>query len=99
MSDTATAVKTKAKIKLPRQWKAVMMNDDYTPMDFVVQVLISIFEKTEDEAVELMRAIHNHGRAIVYTGPLELVRQKVDDTRKLAQQYQFEHFRVVKEEA
>lgn len=99
MSDTATATVTKTTIKLPSQWKVVMLNDDFTPMDFVVSVLTNIFDKTQEEARELMMAIHNTGRAVVLVTTLEVARQKVDDTMKLAKSYDFDKFKVIKEQA
>ena len=99
MSDTATATVTKQKIKLPSHWKVVMLNDDYTPMDFVVSVLMNIYNKDQDEANALMQAIHNHGRAVVLVTTLEIARQKVEDTMALAKNYRFEQFKVIKEQA
>ncbi len=99
MSDTATATVTKTTIKLPSQWKVVMLNDDFTPMDFVVSVLINVFDKTQEEARELMLTIHNSGRAVVLVTTLEIARQKVDDTMKLASNYEFDKFKVIKEQA
>jgi ATP-dependent Clp protease adaptor protein ClpS len=96
---TATATQTKTKIRLPSQWKAVMLNDDTTPMEFVVSVLVSVYEKPEDEAIQLTQQIHNSGRAVVFVSTLELVRQKVEDTMKLAQSYGFNDFKVIKEQA
>lgn len=96
---TATATQTKTKIRLPSQWKVVMLNDDTTPMEFVVSVLMSLYEKSEDDAVTLMKTIHNSGRAVVYVSTLELVRQKVEDTLKLAKSYNFNDFKVIKEQA
>lgn len=99
MSDTATATVTKTTIKLPSQWKVVMLNDDYTPMDFVVAVLQNIFDKSSEEAEAITRAIHNNGREVVLVTTIEIARQKVDDTMKLAKQYDFTTFKVIKEQA
>ena len=57
------------KVHKPKKYKAVMYNDDYTPMDFVVVVLTEIFHKPFDEAVRLMMDVHKKGRGIagVYT--------------------------------
>ena len=99
MSDTATATVTKTAVKLPSQWKVVMLNDDHTPMEFVVSVLVNIFEKSHDESEALTYAIHEKGREVVLVTTLEVARQKVDDTMKLAAQYGFEHFKVIKEQA
>lgn len=99
MSDTATATRTKVSIKRPSMWKVVMLNDDFTPMDFVVSVLMNVYDKNADEANALMKQIHQSERAVVFESTLELVRQKVDDTMKLAAAYQHTHFKVIKEEA
>lgn len=99
MSDSATATATKTKVKLPRQFKAVMLNDDYTPMDWVINILMGVFDKDEDEAINLTKAIHNHGRAIVYVNSIEMVRAKVEDALKLAEKFGHSHFKVIKEEA
>lgn len=57
------------KTEKPKLWKVVIMNDDYTPMDFVVIILMEYFTKTSDEAMELTMEVHNKGSAVagVYT--------------------------------
>lgn len=51
--------------KRPPMYKVVLMNDDYTPMDFVVMVLESVFNKDHAEALEIMLQVHNKGAAVV----------------------------------
>lgn len=55
--------------KKPPLYKVVMLNDDYTPMEFVVEVLKSVFNRTQEEAFRLMMEVHNRGSAVagVYT--------------------------------
>jgi ATP-dependent Clp protease adaptor protein ClpS len=63
--DGNLAVETaKPKLKLPAMYQVLMMNDDYTPMDFVVEVLQSFFAKSDEQATQIMLAIHNKGAAI-----------------------------------
>ena len=64
---TKEAVKenTKSIVKEPRQFNVVMHNDDFTTMDFVVDVLVSIFNKSHDEAEGLMRNVHENGSSVV----------------------------------
>lgn len=59
----------KAKTRVPPYFKVVMLNDDYTPMDFVVSVLKTIFRKAHEEAVSIMLEIHQKGEAVcgIYT--------------------------------
>ena len=60
---------TESNIKMPRLFKVIMHNDNITEMDFVVDVLVSVFQKTRDDAVAVMLDIHNHGQGVagVYT--------------------------------
>jgi ATP-dependent Clp protease adaptor protein ClpS len=54
----------KPKLKLPAMYQVLMMNDDYTPMDFVVEVLQGFFAKSDEQATQIMLAVHNKGAAI-----------------------------------
>jgi ATP-dependent Clp protease adaptor protein ClpS len=94
---TATATETRHKIKLPSQWKVVIRNDEVTPIEYVMMVLHEVFEKDEDESANLIRQIHNNGRAVVYVHTLEVCRQKVEDVKKLNTAYQ-QDLKVMKEE-
>ena len=51
-------------IKLPARYSVWLLNDDYTPMDFVIEVLEQFFGKTFEDAVSLMLAIHHQGKAV-----------------------------------
>ena len=67
--DTGTGIKERIdyKIKEPNHYTVVMLNDDFTPMDFVVEVLKLVFHKSETEATELMLLVHRSGQAEVGT--------------------------------
>ncbi len=73
-----TGVSTRVKFKEPSRYKVIMLNDDFTPMDFVVDVLVEIFHKEKADAVDLMMKVHREGRAIVgvYTYDIALTRQQ-----------------------
>jgi len=64
----ATA-ETKPKLKKPPMYKVVLLNDDYTPMDFVVEVLMVFFNLDEEKATQIMLAVHQQGKGVcgVYT--------------------------------
>lgn len=66
--DIATAPEKPA-LKRPSLYKVLMMNDDFTPMDFVVEVLMLFFAMDEEKATQVMLAVHTEGRAVcgVYT--------------------------------
>lgn len=55
----------KIKAKKPKNYKVLMYNDDFTPMDFVVEILIGIFNKSEEEAVAMMLTVHQGDYAVV----------------------------------
>lgn len=62
--DDVLLAKPEAKTKRPPFYKVVLMNDDYTPMDFVVSVLKDVFRKSQDEAVAIMLDVHQKGEGV-----------------------------------
>lgn len=76
-------------IKEPALWKVVLLNDDYTPRDFVVAVLVSIFHKPPVEASQIMLNVHNTGRGIVGVYPYDIGKTKIDQTMALARDNEF----------
>ncbi len=72
------------KAKRPPMYKVVLLNDDYTPMDFVVTVIEHIYRKSHEDAVELMLAVHEKGSAIVGVYTREVAETKVDQTVEYA---------------
>ncbi len=67
--DAGTQLEERTTTARPPQYKVLLLNDDYTPMDFVVEVLTRYFRKSEPEAVRVMLAVHQQGRGVagVYT--------------------------------
>lgn len=86
MADTAVVVKetTKSKIREPKKYKVIMLNDDYTPMEFVVAVLVSIFRKSDKEAINVMMQVHNEGSAVAGIYNYEIAEQKSVEATNLA---------------
>lgn len=78
MTDTKEIVKTETKIqfKEPNLWKVIILNDEITTMEFVLEILTNFFSYTEDGAMEMTLKIHEDGAAIVATYPYELAEQK-----------------------
>jgi len=87
MSDTTTVTNTKIHIKDPSMWKVILHNDDYTPMDFVVQILIQIFDKDIEEATRLMMLVHESGKANVGLYTKEIAATKVILATRAAEAY------------
>jgi ATP-dependent Clp protease adaptor protein ClpS len=82
MSDTV--VKKKTALKPPSMWTVVFLNDDFTPMEFVVHVLVTVFHKTVDEATQIMLLVHQQGKARVGSYTCEIATEKADRTMLLA---------------
>jgi ATP-dependent Clp protease adaptor protein ClpS len=85
-NETDGAVKERTDIKKqePTLYKVVLLNDDYTPMDFVVQVLESLFQKSPAEAFRIMMQVHVNGRGIAGVYPWEVAETKADRVASLA---------------
>ena len=66
-SGTGTGVKSRERVRIeePRQYKVIFHNDDFTTMEFVTEVLRTVFNKHVDEAVTLMMKVHREGQAVV----------------------------------
>jgi ATP-dependent Clp protease adaptor protein ClpS len=68
---------TKKKLKKPSLYKVVMLNDDYTPMDFVVYLLKTFFKKNNEEASKIMLDVHNKGAATCGIFTFEIAETKI----------------------
>ena len=89
---------TKIKIMEPKHYKVIMHNDDFTSMEFVVDILIQIFHKDQLEAERLMLLVHKSGRAAVGAYPYDLAVTKVQTASARAKEEGFP-FRMTVEEA
>ena len=74
---TGVIVKTRPKTKKPSMYKVLMLNDDYTPMEFVVHVLMSFFGKSQEEATEIMLLVHHRGVGVCGVFTYEVAETKV----------------------
>lgn len=76
-NDADISIKERPKNKVPKQYRVVLLNDDYTPMDFVVFILINFFNKSEDEAIQIMFQVHHEGSGICGVYSYEIAETKV----------------------
>lgn len=76
--------KIKNKISEPKRWKVVLLNDDTTPMDFVVGILTEIFRHTQETAKEITLEIHNTGSGIAGVYSFEIAEVKAVEATQLA---------------
>lgn len=83
--DSGLAVEEdKPKLKPPKQYKVVLNNDDYTPMEFVVQVLMTFFGMDHAKATRVMMAVHTKGKGICGIYSFEIAETKVDQVNEFS---------------
>lgn len=82
----------------PKKYKVILLNDDYSTMDFVIDVLTNVFRKTADQATQIMLNIHNNGKDVcgVYTN--EIAVTKAAQVKTMAREKGFPLKAVVEEE-
>ncbi len=85
---TGVAVKSRAKTKKPAMYKVLMLNDDYTPMEFVVHVLEQYFQKRNEDATRIMLHVHQKGVGICGVFTYDVAETKVSQVMDFARQHQ-----------
>jgi ATP-dependent Clp protease adaptor protein ClpS len=80
------ATREKPKVERPKRFKVLLYNDDYTPMEFVVHLLETVFKKSPSEATALMLQIHRTGLGIAGVYVLEIAETKVAAVHRLAEE-------------
>lgn len=85
---TGLALKTRPKTKKPSMYKVLMLNDDYTPMEFVVHALERFFNRSQEDAVRIMLHVHQNGVGICGVYTYEVAETKATQVMDLARQHQ-----------
>ena len=85
----ALLVERETRVEKPRLYKVLLHNDDYTPMDFVVDVLQRFFQRTQAEATEIMLAVHHKGVGVCGTYPYEIAETKVALVTECAREHEY----------
>lgn len=86
--DVGVVVKTRAKTQKPSMYKVLLLNDDYTPMEFVVHILEHIFSKSQEEATRIMLHVHQKGVGICGVFTFEVAETKANQVMDLARHNQ-----------
>lgn len=94
----AAKERTDSRLKEPKQYNVIMINDDFTTMEFVVEVLVDVFHKDELTAQALMMNVHKNGQAVVGKYPYDIAVTKVKIALDKAKEQGFP-FRMTVEEA
>ncbi|MGD8261865.1 MAG: ATP-dependent Clp protease adapter ClpS [Desulfobacterales bacterium] len=87
--DEQISPETSIEVKEPPLYKVLLLNDDYTTMEFVVEVLMYVFHKTSEEATRIMLSVHRVGVGVCGRYPFEVAETKVDTVESLARENGF----------
>ena len=79
-----TGVQERERTAVPKRFKVLLYNDDYTSMDFVVEILEGVFRKSPAEAVQVMLQVHKEGRGVAGVYPKDVAETKVLQVHDLA---------------
>ena len=82
--ETGIVTKTRTKTRKPPMFRVLLLNDDYTPMEFVVLILEHFFNKSREEATQIMLHVHNYGVGVCGIYPHEIAETKVAQVLDLA---------------
>ena len=77
-SDSETVTEDISEVRHPKSYRVILLNDNYTTMDFVVSVLENIFKKTPAEAVQIMLKVHKAGQGLAGIYPKQIAEAKID---------------------
>lgn len=84
---TGVILETRTKTKKPSMYKVVLLNDDFTPMEFVIHVLQAFFQKSLEEATTIMLHVHQNGVGICGVYTFEVAETKVSEVMDLARHH------------
>ncbi len=85
-ANTTLLDKAPVRVKPPRRWKVLLYNDDYTPMDFVVLVLMRFFGHDEDTATRIMWQVHTQGKGVCGVYSREIAETKMMQVNRFSRE-------------
>jgi len=86
--DNTALQEGKPELKRPRMYKVILLNDDYTPMDFVVEVLVTFFSLTQEKATQIMLHVHTRGKGVCGVFTYEIAETKVAQVNDFSRKQQ-----------
>lgn len=86
-SGTQTITRPKVATRTPAMYRVLLLNDDYTPMDFVIHILQKFFQKEYDEATQIMLQVHHQGAGVAGTFSYEIAETKVVQVNQYSKQH------------
>ena len=88
IDEGAVVEKQASRVKPPPMYQVVLLNDDYTPMEFVVGVLQKFFGKGREQATQIMLKVHHEGRGVCGVYPRDIAATKVEQVSSYSRQHQ-----------
>ena len=88
VQDGAQFAAQRQKLEPPKMYKVMLLNDDFTPMEFVIVVLQRFFSLDTEQATRIMLKVHNEGRGVCGVYPRDIAATKVDQVSAFAHQHQ-----------
>ncbi len=88
-TNNKVSTESRRKVSEPPMYKVLIHNDDYTTMDFVVEILMVIFKKPQEDAIQVMLNVHREGVGICGVYPYEMAETKVESVHLLAGENDF----------
>lgn len=89
MPQSNTQIETELLLQEPKMSKVVLLNDDYTTMEFVIGILMDIFEKTYNQATEIMFNVHQSGSGVCGIYPYDIAEHKAKLAKQVAQKNEY----------
>ncbi len=86
--DRGVILESRSKVKKPSMYNVLLLNDDYTPMEFVVMILEKIFNKKQEEATKIMLHVHKNGLGVCGTYTYEVAESKCKEVIQLAKNHE-----------
>ncbi|WP_121763996.1 ATP-dependent Clp protease adapter ClpS [Helicobacter burdigaliensis] len=97
-NESSTLEQVSTQIEEPFYYKVILLNDDYTTQDFVIEVLQKIFGKNFEDSLNLMLQIHHNGKGVCGIYPYDIAETKVAQVRRMSKEKQYP-LRVILEKA
>src|SRR5262245_44622799 len=87
-NDIATETEENVQVEEPQMYKVLLLNDDYTPMDFVTWLLQTVFHKPIEESIQIMLQVHRQGSGLCGIYPYEVARTKVKQVQEVSKKHE-----------
>ena len=96
--ETQVVTEKKSQVKEPEMFRVLLVNDDYTTMEFVIHVLRVVFQKSLTQAENIMLKVHHEGRGVCGVYTYEIAEMKVTTVTEMARQHEFPLLCVMEED-